>query len=132
MDNQPVKIERTFDAPISKVWHALTDNEQLKQWYFQLPEFKPEIGFEFSFLAGSDDKKWMHICKVTQLIPVKKIAYTWRYEGQPGNSEISFELFDEGEKTRLLLIHTGLESFADAGSGFSEKQLHNGVDLFYG
>ena len=45
------------------------------------------------------------------MIPEKKIAYTWRYKGEPGNSLVTFELFPEGNKTRLKLTHTGIETF---------------------
>ena len=111
MNNEPFVIERTYNAPIEKVWEALTNNDQMKQWYFQLADFKPEVGFEFEFWGGSEAKSYLHKCKVTQVIPGKKIAYTWRYDGYEGNSEVSFELFDEGAQTRLKLTHTGLETF---------------------
>src|SRR5205085_2254044 len=42
-----VVIERTYDAPLEKVWRALTDETQMKQWYFPtMPAFKPVVGFE--------------------------------------------------------------------------------------
>jgi len=52
MKDEPIVIERTFDAPVAKVWKAITDKDAMKQWYFDLPEFKAEVGFEFQFLAG--------------------------------------------------------------------------------
>ena len=45
------------------------------------------------------------------MIPEKKLAYSWRYEGHPGDSLVTFELFAEGDKTRLKLTHVGLETF---------------------
>src|SRR4030095_523220 len=46
----PIILERTFDAPVEKVWKAITDIDQMKQWYFpQLENFKPEEGFETEF-----------------------------------------------------------------------------------
>jgi uncharacterized protein YndB with AHSA1/START domain len=45
------------------------------------------------------------------VIPQKKIAYTWRYKGEPGDSLVTFEFFAEGNKTRLKLTHTGIETF---------------------
>ena len=41
----------------------------------------------------------------------KKITYSWRYEGHEGISFVSWELFDEGDKTKLKLTHEGLETF---------------------
>src|SRR5439155_7949388 len=42
-----VVVERTFKAPVARVWQALTDVEQMRQWYFDLKEFKPQVGLEF-------------------------------------------------------------------------------------
>jgi uncharacterized protein YndB with AHSA1/START domain len=111
MENEPLVIERLYNASVETIWKALTDKNEMKKWYFDLAEFKPEPGFEFSFLAGTEEKQFLHLCKVTAAIPNKKLSYTWRYDGVEGNSEVSFELFPEGEKTRLVLTHTGLETF---------------------
>ncbi len=111
MINEPIIIEQSFEVPSNKVWKALTDNSQMKEWYFDIDSFKPEAGFEFSFTGGDDKKKYLHLCKVTEVILGKKISYSWRYDGFEGNSFVSFELFDEGNRTRLRLTHTGLETF---------------------
>jgi len=127
MSNQPFVIEREFDAPVSKVWDALTNNEQMKKWYFKLPEFQPVAGFEFQFIGGAEGHtQYNHLCKVTEVIPGKKIAYSWRYEGYPGISVVSFELFEKGNKTKLKLTHSGLESFAAAGPDFGQEKFAEG------
>src|SRR5438067_2854750 len=106
-----VVVERTLNAPVAKVWKALTDVDQMRQWYFDLKEFRPEVGFEFDFTVEHEGTKYHHLCKITEVIAQKKIAYTWRYKGEPGDSLVTFELFGEGEKTRLKLTHEGIESF---------------------
>lgn len=111
MTHEPFVIERTFRAPAEKVWRAITDKDQMKQWYFDLAEFKPEVGFEFQFEGGTKDKCYVHLCKVTEVVVGKKLTYSWRYEGFEGNSFVTFELFDEGDETRLKLTHEGLETF---------------------
>jgi uncharacterized protein YndB with AHSA1/START domain len=111
MKNEPLTLERTFNAPADRVWKALTDKDTMKQWYFDLGEFKPEVGFEFQFTGGSEDRPYLHLCKVTEVVEGKKITYSWRYDGYEGNSFVTFELFPEGEKTRLKLTHAGLETF---------------------
>src|SRR5438477_12658565 len=108
---ETVVIERTFKAPVAKVWQALTDVDQMRQWYFDLKGFRLEVGFEFDFVVEHEGNSYHHRCKITEVIPQKKIAYTWRYKGEPGDSLVTFELFGEGEKTRLKLTHEGIESF---------------------
>jgi uncharacterized protein YndB with AHSA1/START domain len=111
MKAEPVVVEKTFNASVQKVWEALTDNAKMKQWYFDLEAFKPEVGFEFRFYGGTEENKYLHICKITEVIPFKKLTHSWRYDGYPGDSFVTYELFPEGDKTRLRLTHTGLETF---------------------
>ena len=51
MKNEPVIIERVFNAQPRAIWKALTDKETMKKWYFTIEEFKPEAGFEFTFTS---------------------------------------------------------------------------------
>ena len=106
-----VVVELAFDAPVMRVWKALTDVNEVRQWYFDLKEFKPEVGFEFEFVVEHEGTTYHHLCRVTEVISQQKIAYTWRYKGEPGDSLVTFELFDVGDKTRVKLTHTGIETF---------------------
>lgn len=121
MKSEPIIVERVYDAPVEKVWKAITDREQMKQWYFDLAAFKPEVGFEFQFEGGNEDRIYVHLCKVLEVIKGKKLTYSWRYEGFQGNSLVSFELFPEGEKTRLKLTHEGLSTFPADNPDFEKK-----------
>ncbi|HYJ64426.1 MAG TPA: SRPBCC domain-containing protein, partial [Parafilimonas sp.] len=53
MNNESFVIERTYNAPVNKVWKAITDRDLMQQWYFNIAAFKPEVGFEFTFDGGS-------------------------------------------------------------------------------
>lgn len=120
-----VALERTFNAPVGRVWKALTDVEEMRQWYFELEEFRPEVGFEFEFIVEHEGRKYHHLCRVTEVVPERKIAYTWRYKGEPGNSLVTFELVPEGNQTKLQLTHDGLETFPDTPS-FARKNFEAG------
>jgi uncharacterized protein YndB with AHSA1/START domain len=109
--SEAIIIERTFNAPVARVWKALTDVDQMREWYFDLKEFKPAVGFEFEFVVEHEGNTYHHLCRVTEVAPQKKIAYTWRYKGEPGNSLVTIELSPDGARTRLKLTHTGIETF---------------------
>jgi uncharacterized protein YndB with AHSA1/START domain len=121
-------IERTYKAPIAKVWSAITDNVQMKKWYFDIADFKPEVGFEFEFTGqGKDGEKYIHLCKVTEVIKEKKLTHSWRYKGFEGNSFVTWELFAEGEKTKVRLTHAGLETFpATTNNAFAKENFAEG------
>jgi len=122
---EAVVIERTFNAPVARVWKALTDVDEMRLWYFDLKEFNPEPGFEFEFIVEHEGMKYHHLCKITEVIPQRKIAYTWRYKGYEGDSLVTIELFAEGDKTRLKLTHEGLETFPKTPA-FARKNFEAG------
>jgi uncharacterized protein YndB with AHSA1/START domain len=109
--DDPLVLERVLDAPVALVWKALTDVDDIKHWSFDIREFEPRVGFEFQFCGGDGKATYLHRCRVTEAIPQKRLAYTWRYEGYAGDSLVTFELFTDGKKTRLRLTHAGLETF---------------------
>lgn len=113
MNKGTFEIERTYNAPVERVWRAITDKEQMKEWYFSLDEFRAEPGFSFSFPGqGRAGQHYLHLCKVVEAIPNRKLSYSWTYRDYEGQSVVTFELFAEGEgKTRLKLTHEGLDSF---------------------
>src|SRR5215813_7486140 len=119
----PIIVEKTYNAPVEKVWKAITDKNEMKKWYFDLAGFKPEVGFEFQFYGeGKTGEKFLHLCTITDVVQNKKLKHSWRYEGYEGNSFVTFELFDEGDKTRLRLTHEGLETFPRTINGDFAKE----------
>lgn len=110
MISPPFVLERVFNAPIERVWQALTDKNRMKAWYFsQIKEFEPRVGFEFKFTGDGSAyiKNWV----VTGITEGTKLAHTWDYKGHEGSSEVSFELVDQGNRTLIKLTHSGIESF---------------------
>ncbi len=126
MKTEPFVIERLLNSPVEKVWSAITNKNEMKQWYFDLAEFNPEIGFTFEFTGGPEDRLYVHVCKITEVIPNKKLTYSWSYKGYEGMSFVTFELFKEGDKTRLKLTHTGLESFPANNTDFAKSNFEAG------
>lgn len=126
-------IERIYNASKEQVWKAITDKQEMKQWYFDLEEFKPEIGFEFRFKGGPEDGvQYLHICEITEVVFAKKLTYSWRYDGYEGISYVSFELYEEGNKTKLKLTHTGLETFPASVKDFAKENFIAGWNHIIG
>ena len=133
MENQ-LTFERTYNAPVEKVWQALTDIKKMQKWYFPMMEnFEPKIGFETAFDVHHNGNIYPHLIKVTTAIPNKEVAYTWQYGGYPGKAIISFALEPMGDQTKLILTHTVVESFeADQNPDFSNESFTKGWTHFVG
>lgn len=133
MSPSPFIIERTLNAPIDLVWLAITDKAQMKQWYFDLADFKAEVGFTFEFFGGPEDGiQYHHVCEITEVIPGKKLTYSWRYEGYEGISYVTFELTPEGQATRIKLTHAGLDTFPASNPDFAKENFAQGWTDFIG
>ncbi|WDE09303.1 SRPBCC domain-containing protein [Thalassomonas viridans] len=111
MDAKPIVVEQTFNAPVTVVWQAITDKQQMQQWFFEtITEFTPEVGFETEFNVPCEGKNYLHMWKVTEVVPQLRLVYQWRYGGYPGDSAVSWELSEEEGITKLTFTHTGHET----------------------
>lgn len=120
----PFQLEHVYNASKEKVWEALTSRDAMQEWYFpQLTEFIPVVGFDFVF--SDDGSKYQKQWSVTKVEDGRLFAHSWIYRGYPGISEVTFELVEEGNKTRLRLTHTGLASFP-ADPHFARQRFEDG------
>jgi uncharacterized protein YndB with AHSA1/START domain len=133
MNNEPIVIEQDYPVSIESVWQAITDKDAMIQWYFDFPEFKPEVGFEFQFMGGPDEsRQYLHLCKITEVIAYKKLAYSWRYDGYEGITLVTFELIPEENHTKLRLTHVGLETFPASNPDFGRGNFVEGWNWIIG
>ncbi|PQJ11570.1 hypothetical protein CJD36_007170 [Flavipsychrobacter stenotrophus] len=133
MNTQPIVIERIYNAPAERVWLAIASKEGMKKWYLNLDEFKPEVGFEFSFTGGEPGgTQYLHLSKVMEVIPGKKLSYSWRFDGYEGDSLVTWELFAEGDKTRLRLTHAGIHTFPQSNKDFYAPKFTEGWTILLG
>ncbi|HTD98126.1 MAG TPA: SRPBCC domain-containing protein [Mucilaginibacter sp.] len=122
MDTTPLIIERTLNAPVTKVWKALTNLEQLAQWFSKLDDFKPEPGFEFTIYDH-----YISSCQVIEAIENKKLSYSLSFNEFPAHTIVTFELFDEGDKTGIKLTHSGIQKIHTAlNTDFGKEQFNQG------
>ena len=73
---KPVMVEQTFHASADRVWQTLTDNRKMKQWYFDMPALKPELGFEFQFDGQNEGRTFHHLCRITQVVTGKVLEFS--------------------------------------------------------
>ncbi len=126
MPHTTVIIEQTFNAPIANVWKALTQKGEMEKWYFNVEDFSLEVGNKFHFTAGSPEKQYLHLCEIIEVVPEKKLSYTWKYDGYAGCSLLTFKLIEQDHKTYFKLTHTDLETFAENGKDFEITSFNQG------
>ncbi|HKI77954.1 MAG TPA: SRPBCC domain-containing protein [Ignavibacteriaceae bacterium] len=106
------KIEKkvTINAPASKVWQALTDQDKLKEWMMMPTTFEPVVGKEFTFKAeGMEGWDGYFHCTVKEVEEKKKLVYTWNSGMINADTMVTILISENNGKTELTLIHTGWE-----------------------
>ncbi len=128
----PIIVKKLLNASLERVWEAITNPVQMRQWYFpDMPDFKPDVGFTTSFVMKSDEKNtFTALWEITEVVQFKKIAYNWRYEEFEGKGSVAFLLSPEKDKTWLALIQEGLETFPQNIPDFTKESCLAGWEYF--
>ena len=116
-----VVIKQRINAPVDKVWSAITNRSQMKDWYFDIADFNTDLHTEFSFYEKDGENKYQHHGEILEVIPNEKLKYSWSYpEITKDKTIVKWNLEDEGDKTLVILTHKGLENFEHLGEEFSK------------
>ncbi len=128
---EPIVVEHIYEAPVSAVWEAITDSEKMRRWYFaEMTDFKPEVGFETEFSIHVQGQHFVHLWKVTEVLPEQKISYQWLYRGYDGDSSVTWELSEVPGGTKLRLIARGIETFPQDNPCFTRESCRAGWEYF--
>ena len=128
-----IRLERTLDAPAETVWRYLTEAELRRQWFMGGTDARPNSEFELVTDHDnlSDEKDvpypegyaqfkgtvWHE--KVIRFEPPRLLETT--FQGGK-NGTVTYELFPDGDRTRLVLTHSGITSptgSQDFGGGWN-------------
>lgn len=131
IENELLIVEKQLNNNIELVWKAITQIDQMKQWFFeQIEKFEPIVGFETSFIVKSGDRVFPHLWKITEVIPQNRITYNWRYEGYAGNSYVTFKLESKNNGTQIKVITKIVEDFTDDIPEFQPESCIAGWEYF--
>ena len=110
-----IKKELVIKSTPSKVFKAITDPQQLTQWFPDVASIEPEVGGKISFKfskSNTDNVIQEHTIegKIIELEKNKKIVYTWGYQNNSNFplTQVKWTLEAVGiGMTRVTIIHTG-------------------------
>ncbi len=125
----PIEKRVTLNAPVSKVWEAITDPQELEKWMLMTTTFKAEKGTAFTFKTDPTEQ-WDGIfnCEVREVIPNRKLVFTWDTGFINAETIVTIELTERGNQTDLVLIHSGWEKMA-ANQEETKKSHSEGWDV---
>ncbi|HYA81863.1 MAG TPA: SRPBCC domain-containing protein [Candidatus Bathyarchaeia archaeon] len=112
-----------IDAPPEVVFKAITDQNELTNWFPDQAILETKVGGKMKFSFYKNSKRGNPECgrdtdkfaegTVTEFILNKKISYTWENSAEPDfpRTVVTWELEKiDNEKTNLKLLHTGFKA----------------------
>lgn len=87
-----------FNAPIQKVWDAVSSAEGIAAWFMPTTNFEAVLGNEFTLQSPYG----VSPCKVREIDPPNRLVFNWGETWM-----VTFELKDLEGKTEFTLIHAG-------------------------
>ena len=95
-------FERRLPHPVERVWRAITDPEELRNWFPGVPRFTLEAGAEFVVEGDAGGTG-----RIRAVDPPRLLAFSW------GEDELRFELAADGDGCLLTFTH----AFGDLSAG---------------
>jgi uncharacterized protein YndB with AHSA1/START domain len=127
-----VTIVRRIKAPPARVWAAITQPEQMMQWWgpdagptlSAVADVRPGGRFSVMFrLLNGDEHNPTGIYQ--EVVPEQTLAFTWEWPGMPEReSLVTFRLAPLDGGTVLTLTH---EHLPDEGARISHEAGWNGL-----
>ena len=144
-DKDAVVIERSFDAPVDRIWQLWTDPELFKAWYgpdgATIPVAKMDVHVGGTRLVcmemqSPDGPRQMWFTgEYLEVVEHERLVYTESMADQDGNvlsssdlgmpaghpttTEVRVELTDLGGRTKMVMTHAGVPSDSPGAAGWA-------------
>jgi len=128
-----LEIRKTIiiDASINTVFKAITEQEELTQWFPDQAILEPRVSGRVIFTTIKNlhpewklDRDYVMEGTIKEFVPNKKLSYTWKYRDTPDFPEttVIWELTEiSPDKTQVELTHSG---FTGVEKGLTSFESH--------
>jgi uncharacterized protein YndB with AHSA1/START domain len=141
----PVVIERVLDAPVGRVWQLWTDPAHFAEWYGPTGASVPVARFDLRAggtrlvgmemeTPGGPQRMWF-TGEYREVVDHKRLVYTEALadeqgnvlpateaglpDGHPVTTEVTVELEDLGDRTKMVVTHLGIPADSPGAAGWN-------------
>jgi uncharacterized protein YndB with AHSA1/START domain len=120
----PIGHEIFIEAPVDVVWRAITEPDQIVQWFSDEADVELEDGYAGALTFTERGTKGPTVAQITVQAydPDRSFSYRWAYEpgvvpGEGNSVLVEFVLIAENGGTRLRVAESGVDQL-----GWSQEQ----------
>jgi uncharacterized protein YndB with AHSA1/START domain len=114
-----LRIERTFDAPVERVFEAWTSEEVMRRWFhvgqdWDTPEAEVDLrvgGRVRVVMRRPDGTKFGATGEYTEIDRPHRLSLTWTFDDDPSNRQlIELSFFETEGSTTVVMINSGIST----------------------
>ena len=126
-----VRLERTFEAHIDRVFRAFTDPDELVHWWgpmnvwTSVAEIDRRVGGDCRWVMHPEGTTAVLYGRIVDLDPPQLLVMTNRWNGQNEESLVTLRLTTVPTGTHLELIHQRLPAGADRARSGCARSLES-------
>ena len=105
-----------IEAPVDVVWRAITEPDQIVQWFSDEADVELKTGYEGALIFTEHSSKEPVVAHITvqAFEPDRSFSYRWAYEpgvvpGEGNSVLVEFVLIAETGGTRLRVVESGVD-----------------------
>ncbi|MCG8586637.1 MAG: SRPBCC domain-containing protein [Pirellulales bacterium] len=132
-----IRLERSFDAPLSSVWQAYTESQIVQRWLtgppgYSMPEceidFRP--GGRWRYLWLTDQGEMEAYGTFREIIERQKIVYTETFAEWPDYEALGTASFTEAEGLTTIVVNIAYGS-QQARDAVIDSHVEYGMEMSY-
>lgn len=111
-----IELSITVRATAAEVWGALTDSDELENWWSEDVKLEARVGGQFREIWEDDEgKAQLASGKVIAVKPKQEITFSWREKDWPKDitTLCTFLIQDDKNQRTITVRHSGWENLPE-------------------
>jgi uncharacterized protein YndB with AHSA1/START domain len=131
-----IRVERTFDAPVARVWQAYTDPDLIGQWWGRgnelvIERMEVERGGHWRFVEKGPEGSHGFEGRYCEVVPQERLVQTFEWDGMPGHVAVETATFTDLGDGRTTVSTTSLFHTVEERDGMLSSGMEHGLDESY-
>lgn len=134
--DREIRVERIFNAPRERVWRAVTDRDQVAQWWgrgnkLDIEKHEPHRGGHWRYVEHANGTPQGFEGRYREVTPPERIVATFEWDGMPGHVILNTMTFEDLGDGRTKLVATSLFFTREERDGMLHSGMEGGMNESY-